>query len=497
MGLKIFTTGLEQYAPGGNARVKVLIIGGPGVGKTRSASYWPKPIYADSEGGLASVADRKVPAVSINNSRDMLDLLEYLKTECRKPEGDRRFKTVVIDTLDTFQRKVKDEWLQAHPSAGSFSGFDAWGYLDAKMQMLLTRLLNLDMNVYVAVHPITKQVTEGSGEGSKQREEIQLQLSGNVKDQVFNDFDLVGWMGKYYAAEDGQRVEKRGLTFKATPEKPFLKDRLHVTPPWLDITFSDEDFTALWSGLASRLDDMDESQDLGEIPSVDGQPTPATAGVVTPDAVADAALPPVDPKEVPLVQWDRPTLNRMCKEEGVTTTVDGVPIKGNTGKGELVAALQAHRDAQAKPAVAEPAAPQADSTPVEAPVSVTPEETTQEPAPNITTAVVNGSTVQVDTATGEVVATIEATHDEAVQTVEATLGGTVESDTTTAVPDSAPSSATAVQDAPAPAAAPTATGLCESCGTDLANEKPDFVKLSYIKFRKRLCEGCYKDAKKG
>lgn len=150
--MKIQTTGLDQYAPGGSAKVKTMVIGGPGAGKTRWSSFFPKPIYADCEGGLASVADRSVPYVAINDSHDMLDLLDFLKKESKKAEGDRDYETVVIDTLDAFQRKVKDEWLRDNPTASSFSGYDAWGYLDAKMQMLMTRLLNLPMNVVVLVH---------------------------------------------------------------------------------------------------------------------------------------------------------------------------------------------------------------------------------------------------------------------------------------------------------------------------------------------------------
>ena len=49
---------------------------------------------------------------------------------------------------------------------------------------------------------------------------------------------------------DGQRVEKRGLTFKRTPDKPFLKDRLFVTPTWMEVTFDDSDYTKLFPNVA-------------------------------------------------------------------------------------------------------------------------------------------------------------------------------------------------------------------------------------------------------
>jgi hypothetical protein len=46
---------------------------------------------------------------------------------------------------------------------------------------------------------------------------------------------------------------------------------------------------------------------------------------------------------------------------------------------------------------------------------------------------------------------------------------------------------------PDPAADPDT--VCADCGKSLADEKPDFVKLSYIKFRRRLCEADYQKAK--
>lgn len=337
MALTIRTTGLEQYAPGGNARLKLMNIGGPGAGKTRMASFWPKPIWADCEGGLASVADRNVPYATINTSDDMLDFLSFLATESRKPETSRQFLTVVIDTLDAFQRKVKDEWLQKNPNSQSFRGFEAWGYLDSKMQMLLTRLLNLDMNVIVNVHYKDKTIREGSGDSAVERQELMLQLSGDVKDSAFNDFDLVAWMGTYWVAGADGREEKRGLTFRRTPEKPFLKDRLHFTPKWFEVTFTENDYTGLFSLLQARLDEIREAaseggQVVGEIPTA--QDFRPSGSAVSPDAVSGGALAAQGPRDIPLPQYGKPELQSFARLLGIT-------FKGNTLKSELIDAIEA------------------------------------------------------------------------------------------------------------------------------------------------------------
>lgn len=45
--------------------------------------FWPRPIFADCEGGRGSLADRNVPYAEIKNSQDMLDFLSHLKDQER------------------------------------------------------------------------------------------------------------------------------------------------------------------------------------------------------------------------------------------------------------------------------------------------------------------------------------------------------------------------------------------------------------------------------
>lgn len=523
MPLTIQTTGLEQYGAGGEGRLQVMIIGGPGAGKTRFASYWPRPIYANCEAGLASIADRKMPFVTIKKSQDMLDLLSHLALECRRPYQDRQYQTVVVDTIDAFQRAVKDEWLQANPGAQSFRGFEAWGYLDAKMQMLLTRLLNLDMNVVVLAHYKDKTIKEGQGENASERQELMLQLSGEVKDSIFNDFDLVGWMGTFWDVEEGQRVEKRGLTFKRTPDKPFLKDRLNVTPPWMEVSFSPEDYDQLFIAVISRLDEFAPSESVGEIAPSGPEGAIPTGGVVGPLSGGPVNAPA--PTDVPLMQFDKPTLQKMARDLGVD-------FKANWLKTELAEAIEKKRaekgtaapesdaapasggaSAQAPtqgaaspdgsavpdigtPGTAEPPpadgdASDASATDVVSDIAAASEADTGTPlaledlaASAVATPAVATEAGEVDPATGEILA--PALTEEQVADA---LGGSVVS-TTEEVED--PSVATA-QAPPAPATA----AACEVCNKDLTGENQDYVKLAFIKFRKRLCNEHYLAAKRG
>lgn len=508
MGLIIKSTGLDQYAPGGSARIKILTIGGPGAGKTRWASYFPRPIYADCEAGLASVADRKVPYVSINTSQDMLDLLTYLKDEGRRPAAHRTYDTVVVDTLDAFQRKVKNEWMEANRKQ-IFQGWEAWGFLNAKIQLLMTRLLNLDLNVIVNVH--YKDKTTKDDETGRESHSLMLQLQGESADSVYNDFDLVGWMEPYWAAENGERVRKRGLTFRATPQKPMLKDRLHITTEApLEVTFSDSDYTNLFARIQARVDQMSKTETLGEIPTQTDEVPPAVA---SPTVIGSGPLPATPPREVPFVQLDKPTLIKRARDMGITTTVDGSPIRANTLKSELVAALEAAVNAKNSAAPASPATP-VNTQPA------TPTESSSTPAP---AAVANPSRTRggtdtlvrepeglVDTKTGEIHPSVEedssteVTHEQAVENVTKTLGGVIVDDHDDLAPYADTQPVPKVEPAAPPASPPakpqTAVAdddkkVCEVCGKDLAAEKADFVKLAWIKFRKRLCENDYLAAK--
>lgn len=488
MPLQIRTTGIEDYLDGGSANIKMLLIGDPGAGKTRMSSFWPKPIYADCEGGRGSLADRNVPYTDIRSSQDMLDFLAFLKQLESTPKDRRQYQTVIIDTIDGFQRRVKDEWLQAN-KAQAFRGYDAWGYLDSKMQLLTTRLMNLDYNVIVAVHYKTK------GGGDDETREIVLQLQGDVKDSLFQDFDLVGWLGTYWEAEDGERVEKRGLTFRRTPERPFVKDRFGVMPRWVPISLTSEsDYTFVREAFEAKRDQLRESEIVGEIPSVGPDYSLNGSGVAAADQ-GTGPLPPQDPRTIPLHQQDKPTLQKMARELGVD-------FKGNTLKSELIAGIEAKRAETPTESDATAASPEQAAQPEEKPS----EQQAPAEAPATEPAEPDADSTPVETADGEKATVNEATGELTpmpAEDIAVQLGGEVVPDapvaeeTVTAPAEPEPAAPAPAEPAPPAPAAEVATCEWEGCTKDLANENQDYVKLSFIKFRKRYCGEHFVEAKRG
>lgn len=485
--LTIKTTGVEDYLDG-SANIKALIIGGPGAGKTRSSSFWPKPIFFDCENGRGSLADRRVPYVEIKSSKDMLDGLEYLKQQERIPKAQRDHQTVVIDTADSFQRIIKDEWVTMN-KAGSFTGFDAWGYLDTKMQLLFTRLLNLDYNVVVLVH--YKDKTYKDGDNTVR--ELTLQLQGAIAEQIFNDFGLVGWLGTYWAPVDGERVQKRGLTFQPTPDKPFLKDRFNATPKWMEIDFSDNDYQQLWNAFYNRpeFEALQESVTVGEIP--DANDAPPAAPVAAPKE--GGPLPPgprVDIASIPLDRQTKEQLLETAKQMGIT-------VRGNTLKAEIVSSIEAARAAQAStsPSGPAPSASATEATTPSAPSTpTTPNDDpwappTSSPSPEQSAKPAAEPSVAAPPAAESASASSE---EETVALVESQLGGEVISEEKTDAPTTpqpaAPSTPVAKP------AAPQGPSACADCGDDLSEAwtdpaKKNQMRMSFVKHRRYLCTTCY------
>lgn len=534
MPIIVKRTGLDQYAPGGTARLKVMVIGGPSVGKTRWSSFFPDPIFLDIEGGLASVADREVPYAQINTTRDMNDALQHLKFECRKPEDQRQYKTVVVDTLDAWQRKLKTEWMETK-RVDSFTGWEAWGFLSQNMQSLMTRLLNLDMNVVVAVH--YKDKTTRDDDTGRETHEYMLQLSGEIADTAFNDFDFVGWMEEDRRVVDGKPQLVRFITFDKTTQRPFLKDRLNVMDGEIPVTFSDDDYKQLMSRITSRMDGLSPSVDVGEIPDYSTAPT---ENVVAPDAVAPSVLPKREPA---LETLDKAQLQQIAKNEGVTKAVDGKPLRGNSLKSELVEAIKWARSKPASAPITPPATPpapaavpyreQPQAETVNLPQTPAPAEPPAPPAPAAPAAParpqpsINTPMGKVNPTTGEILApeaqlqklskeyanalatedpqkiaqaenALESFDDgsgyqgqvseEAAKALIADkLGGKVvaRSEERVRIPTAQPAPPT---QAPPAQAHKYADKNCQMCNKSLAHEPFQPIQLGWIKFRQLLCE---------
>lgn len=461
MTLVIKTTGVEDFLDG-EGYIKALILGPPGAGKTRSAGFWPGVIFADCEKGRMSLADLQVPFAEITSQRDMESLLAMLKVECRKPVSDRRYRTLVIDTFDAYQRIVIQERLDAERKE-SLSGWGDWGYLDAKMTQFVARLMALPMNIIVNVH--VKNATTGDDESRVAT--VEPKLKGDLRDQIAAEFDLVGYMGTYWEAENGERVLKRGIQWHPDPTKPILKDRSGRLPRWTPVTLGPDDFTVLFQALLGGMEGLEDADVVEELPTDDAPPpAPPRAGGPVPNAPEPRKVAP-------------PAKKTAAKAAPPTTTPPRVV---------------------GKPAVPPAPKPVVPPAPKPQPVSETaePEHDYVAEQEAAATGADVSTPVGVDTETGEIVEpAAEPSLDEATETAQDTLGAQVVSD------EPAPDTTTASEDegdseAPSESSVVCGTGpgvngvVVPGCGKEIGpDESADLVQIAMLKTRTHLCNACY------
>ena len=317
--LQIKQTGLDDYMAGGTGRIKVLIMGPPGAGKTRSASFWPKPLLADCEDGRMSVADRAIPYAAIKSIADMKALLDLAEQESKRPKDQRRFETLIIDTLDAYQRIVTQEYLKEQKKS-QMSGWQDWGYLDSEMVELAARLSGISMNVVCNLHVKGTKVG-GSDDGDGGYLVQAPKLKGDFKDQVAAEFDLVGFMETGWEAVDGKRVLARYIQWEPSPDKPILKDRSGQLPSKTPVAFTEEDYLGLLRPLEAAQEKLKVGLLVAEVATPDlvdpvlvakGGPVGNVAKAATakkaaapkaataPATAAAASVPPVPPVTTPV-----------------------------------------------------------------------------------------------------------------------------------------------------------------------------------------------------
>lgn len=258
MSLIIKTTGFEEYLdPSGGAYIKALIIGAHGVGKTPSAVSWPKPIIADCERGLMSVASRKVPYARITSTNDMDAFLDLVHRDSMLPPDKRQYQTVVVDTVDSYQRTAIQHRLRME-RRDRLSGWEDWGWLDGKMQTFIERVVNLKANVVVNMHYKDERDRDGDDSVLVKK----ARLKGDIKDSIFQDFDLIGFMETYYEAEEGARVLKRHIRWHPEPLFPMVRDRSNKLPRFTEVTFEEADYQQIFDAITADIDDLPASTTL-------------------------------------------------------------------------------------------------------------------------------------------------------------------------------------------------------------------------------------------
>lgn len=166
-------------------RVKLLLYGDPGEGKTVFAASFPGPIkFFDFDGKADSAAlffkdnpevleNVDVVELAGNLVEDPIVNLNKIINEELIPQqktGEMHFKTLVLDSITTFSRAVLNHIVKTNPGIkrnqtkqGVQPGLQDYGILKREFAKLIPGLLSLPCNVVMTAHMDT-QKDEVSGE---------------------------------------------------------------------------------------------------------------------------------------------------------------------------------------------------------------------------------------------------------------------------------------------------------------------------------------------
>ena len=115
------------------ARIKALVYGAAGAGKTTLATTMPKPVIISAEGGLLSISGSDIPYVEVSNMTELREAYEWITS----PEADE-FDSVILDSISEI-----GEVVLSYEKSVNKDGRAAYGELQTQMTALIRSFRDL------------------------------------------------------------------------------------------------------------------------------------------------------------------------------------------------------------------------------------------------------------------------------------------------------------------------------------------------------------------
>ena len=168
---------IKQFTPTDH-KIKALIYGPAGCGKTVFTGTATDVIFASAEGGLLSIADKKPSYVEIKSVKDLKDLYSFLKTQ------EHSYRTLVIDSITEINEIIKDE---IEKKTGHAMQLQDWGTLSKEILNMFRGFRDLPMNVILVAQE--QYITD-----EDKIKKIVPSLNGKAATSVAYFMDIVGYI---------------------------------------------------------------------------------------------------------------------------------------------------------------------------------------------------------------------------------------------------------------------------------------------------------------
>ena len=178
-------------------KVRILIAGYPGIGKTTLALSAPKPLYIDVDLSAERI-NREILnlAAGVSQPRDYKELRQDLGMDCSEMElksvqdALSDFETIVVDTGGKLLTIMGQYGKAVEPKYGQRDGslsLKGYGWLGKEFQRFLDHIIyKLDKHIVIVFHT----VEDKDGDDTK----LRIKAEGSSKNSVWEVMDLGGFM---------------------------------------------------------------------------------------------------------------------------------------------------------------------------------------------------------------------------------------------------------------------------------------------------------------
>jgi phage nucleotide-binding protein len=237
-------------------KVRALIYGDAGVGKTTFACYAPAPLLLDADGtgalSLYNVPELAMQAkvLQVRTFNQMLDVFQAYE---RKDERIADRETIIIDTLSNLQQKHLDEFIakerRSNPSRDPVAYQRDYKFNTQGIRSLVNFFMSLDVNLVCLAH---ERFDKDEGTGVVK---LRPDLTPALVSLMEGIFDVFGYMT---SETDDDFVTRRSLQIMPS-RRIKAKTRIGGLPPKI----ADPVFTHfLWAKeqMVNRLEQMRTEQ---------------------------------------------------------------------------------------------------------------------------------------------------------------------------------------------------------------------------------------------